>query len=155
MFRTDARGRPKTATAKPLAAGAGHPDPQCRADVGHFGGTGYDGGHLIAQTLRGPTRRHNLVPQWHTINRGIYHSFENAAKKCLAKGQVQVYTATVFYPRSGDSVIPDHFKTSMTVKAPNFHAKKITLKNIPNSNANTDALKTQLDNDVKAAGCTS
>ncbi|WP_425549396.1 DNA/RNA non-specific endonuclease [Actinomadura miaoliensis] len=80
----------------------------CQGEVGHMAATsGYDGGHLIAATLHGVDRRYDLVPQWHSINRGIYMRWEEGAKRCLRApgGRVRRYAVRIEYP-AGDSVRP-------------------------------------------------
>ncbi|MEU6035726.1 DNA/RNA non-specific endonuclease [Actinomadura sp. NPDC047616] len=93
--------------------------------------SGYGGGHLIAATLHGVDRRYGLVPQWHSINRGIYMRWEEGASRCLRGpgGRVRRYAVRVEYP-AGDSVVHDRFVTRMTV-APGHERQSFGL-DIPN-----------------------
>ncbi|WP_414166938.1 DNA/RNA non-specific endonuclease [Streptoverticillium reticulum] len=112
-YHIDAQGRPEWARAGTLSAGTS-PRTKCETTVGNMGGTGYDGGHLIASTLKGVSKRINLVPMRHSVNIGIYKMFENGAKKCLKAPGMQVtnYSAVAHYP-AGPSVVPDSFTVSM------------------------------------------
>jgi hypothetical protein len=56
----------------------------CQGKVGHMAPEkNHDGGHLIAATLHGVDERYDMVPQWYSINRGIYLRMESGAKDCL------------------------------------------------------------------------
>ncbi|MGW1194593.1 DNA/RNA non-specific endonuclease [Streptomyces sp. NPDC002536] len=115
-YHIDAQGRPEWARAGILSARTS-PRTTCETTVGNMGGKGYDGGHLIASTLKGVSKRINLVPMRHSVNIGIYKMFENGAKKCLKTPGTQVtnYTALARYP-AGPSVVPDSFTISMLPK---------------------------------------
>ncbi|WP_189308765.1 DNA/RNA non-specific endonuclease [Streptomyces albospinus] len=154
-FHIDGAGRPDRATADSLSAG-NSPRSQCETTVGGWGGGGYDGGHLIASTLKGVSKRINLVPMKASINRGIYKKTENAAKKCLStlgKKDKLSYNVTVAYPDT-KSVVPRDMTVAMTVKK--RKGKKDVKLTIPNQDITPQketALKKQLNAGLKAAGC--
>ncbi|MFK0296478.1 DNA/RNA non-specific endonuclease [Streptomyces sp. NPDC090442] len=154
-FHIDANGRPDRAIADSLSAGTS-PRSQCETTVGGWGGGGYDGGHLIASTLKGVSKRINLVPMKASINRGIYKKVEGAAKKCLStlgKKDKISYNVSVGYP-DPKSVVPRDMTVAMTVKKGT--GKKDFKLTIPNQNISPQkeaALKKQLNNGLKAAGC--
>ncbi|PNE38166.1 hypothetical protein AOB60_29140 [Streptomyces noursei] len=124
--------------------------------MGGWGGGGYDGGHLIASTLKGVSKRINLVPMKASINRGIYKKTENAAKKCLStlgRTDKLSYNVTVGY---GDPkpVVPRDMTVATTVKK--GKGKKDIKLTIPNQDITLQkeaALKKQLNTGLKAASC--
>ncbi len=85
-FRTDGQGRPEHADAfnmKVTKAGRG----SCATKVGQMGGSGYDGVHLITNSLNGDDKRYNLVPQNHALNTGSYnHQVEGGTRRCITNG---------------------------------------------------------------------
>ncbi|MFH8411322.1 DNA/RNA non-specific endonuclease [Streptomyces sp. NPDC018019] len=132
-YHIDAAERPDRATALTLSAGKS-PRSKCETTVGGWGGGGYDGGHLIASTLEGVSRRINLVPMRKKINIGIYKVFENGAKKSIdpkdaAKDQT-FYQSEVAYP-DAKSVVPSSFTVSMIPKKKGGTGSEIKLV-IPN-----------------------
>lgn len=115
-YQTDGLGRPDLATAANLTRG-NSPRTPCETTVGGWGPPGYQGGHLIAATLRGVSQRYNLVPMQGTqINQGLMKAIENGAKKCLDVAAVTNYTVSLHYP-VGPSVVPDRITVSMTPQA--------------------------------------
>lgn len=76
-----------------------------QAAAGHEGGTGYDGGHLIATLFGGAGEKINLVPQLSTVNRGEFRVMESEwAKAVLAGTEVKVSVRPVY---SGALGVPD------------------------------------------------
>jgi hypothetical protein len=73
----------QSAAAGSLTASEADRGP-CQRKVGHMADApGYDGGHLIAATLRGVDERYDLAPQWVSVNRGLYEKMEADNKRCL------------------------------------------------------------------------
>ncbi|GAA4082793.1 DNA/RNA non-specific endonuclease [Actinomadura miaoliensis] len=156
-YRTDDLGRPEYAEATDLTVSPADRGP-CQGKVGRMAPvTGYDGGHLVAATLHGVDRRYDLVPQWYSINRGIYLRWEEGAKRCLQApgGRVLRYAVQVDYP-TGDTVVPERFVTRMTVSTTGHERQSFGL-DIPNR-AVTDQeyqrLREQLNTGLENAGCT-
>ncbi len=154
-FHIDAQGRPEGARAGILSAGKS-PRTACETTVGNMGGKGYDGGHLIASSLKGVSKRINLVPLRHSVNIGIYKMFENGAKKCLKVPGMQVtnYSALARYP-AGPSVIPDSVTVSMLPRKKGTVNTQITL-DIPNKDLSPQkaaALKRALNAGLAANKC--
>lgn len=107
QYVTDSEGRPQTAYAKHLSVGNSVRNKECETKVGNWGGKDYQGGHLIAHTLKGVSKRFNLVPQSQSTNLGAVKLMENSAKRCKLKGaSVTKYTVQTFYPTS-TSVVPN------------------------------------------------
>ncbi|MFC5187618.1 DNA/RNA non-specific endonuclease [Actinomadura harenae] len=115
-YRTDAQGRPEHAEAADVT----HSEAvrgSCQGKVGHMSGTtGYDGGHLIAATLHGVDRRYDLVPQWASVNRGVFQHLEAGAKRCLKApgGRILHYRIRVSYP-DDVTLVPDAFHADVEV----------------------------------------
>ncbi|MFF3277165.1 DNA/RNA non-specific endonuclease [Streptomyces chrestomyceticus] len=153
-FHLDAAGRPARATTLNLSAGTS-PRTTCETTVGRWGGSGSDGGHLIASTLKGVSKRINLVPMRKKINIGIYKMFENGAKKCLKAGKNQTrYESTVTYPDARD-VVPKTLTLSMIPKAKGGSGTEIKLV-IPNEDITKrkeNALKKQLNTGLTNNKC--
>ncbi|WP_165968918.1 DNA/RNA non-specific endonuclease [Actinomadura sp. KC06] len=156
-FRTDAQGRPETAEATNLTRSEADRGP-CQTKVGHMAPTaGYDGGHLIAATLHGVDQRYDLVPQWASVNRGLYQQMEAGAKKCLTApgGKILRYSIQVTYP-DATTVVPDRFLADVTVDTDGHPQQRLDLT-FPNRRldpAESQAIKTELNAGLRAAGCT-
>ncbi|MER6809913.1 DNA/RNA non-specific endonuclease [Spirillospora sp. NPDC000708] len=156
-YTTDAQGRPLRAEADDLTAGVADRGP-CQRAVGHMGPTaGYDGGHLIAATLHGVDERYDLVPQWASVNRGIYERMESGAKKCLQApgGRITHYRIRVSYP-DATALAPDLYFTDVAIDTAAHTAQTIRLT-IPNralDNTEYTRLRRELDQRLTAAGCT-
>ncbi|MGK5546684.1 DNA/RNA non-specific endonuclease [Streptomyces sp. URMC 127] len=153
-FHIDAAGRPDRATAASLTAGTS-PRTKCETTVGGWGGTGSDGGHLIASTLKGVSKRINLVPMRKKINIGIYKMFENGAKKCLAVKDMKVlnYTSQVTYP-DAKTVVPASMTVSMLPKKGGSGTEiKLVIPNEDISVQKETALKKKLNDGLKANSC--
>jgi hypothetical protein len=105
-FVTDDEGRPNTAASRHLSVATSPRDKACETKVGNFGGKGYEGGHMIAATLRGTSKRFNLIPETKSANNGAAKAIENSAKRCKLKGAVTDYVTQAWYPNK-TSVIPN------------------------------------------------
>jgi hypothetical protein len=99
-------GRPQIAIAKKLSLGNGQRS-DCEKTVDRMGGIGYDGGHMIAASFKGTSKRFNLVPVATQVNRSIMKTFENAARGCMRNGhKLEDYITTVDCPNAR-TVIPN------------------------------------------------
>jgi len=158
-FTNDGEGRPESAVADygTLVRQDGGRDQRCEARVGQYAGVaaGYDGGHLIASFLNGPSIRENLVPmQGLTVNRDVYLTFERAIGRCLDKlgpGALK-YTVSVLYHSSG--LVPGEIHPHLTIAVQGVH-HEIELY-IPNQvlDDNTRAeLDEEVDQQADRAGC--
>ncbi|MEU6603066.1 DNA/RNA non-specific endonuclease [Streptomyces flaveolus] len=155
-YTTDAQGRPRVAQAVPLLSGSGNRQP-CQTTVGGWGGTGYDGGHLIADSFGGVTQRYNLVPMPAKLNRpgGLFYKFEDAARGCLKTSHttVTLYHVGVTYP-STITVIPSSYRMRMEIrdKHHKFRTIDVTMPEKP-----TDAQWVKIESEIEAtrhlAGC--
>ncbi|KEF04840.1 hypothetical protein ADK47_16420 [Streptomyces rimosus subsp. rimosus] len=156
-FHVDAHGRPERATAKKLTVGDSPRDQKCETKVGNWGGSGFDGGHLIAATLKGVSKRVNLVPMERSINRGIYKSFETGAKNCIKAGKNETaYKSVVQYPND-TSVVPNKFTVSMVPKARGGSRGPEIRLEIPNAELTPKKkkeLKNTLNEGLAKNGCT-
>jgi hypothetical protein len=156
-YRTDAQGRPERAEAEDLTASVADRG-SCQGKVGHMApASGFDGGHLIAATLHGVDERYDLVPQWYSVNRGIYLRMESGAKSCLDDpgGRIVHYRIRVSYP-DPDTLVPDLFHTDVRVATAEHAAQTIKLA-IPNralDQAEYQELRSRLNSALDAAGCT-
>ncbi|MEU7599018.1 DNA/RNA non-specific endonuclease [Streptomyces sp. NPDC039022] len=155
-FDIDAKGRPQKATALKLTEGQ-KPRTPCETTVGGWGGEGFDGGHLIAASLNGVSKRVNLVPMKRSINVGIYKDFENGAKACLKAGKnATAYKSEVNYP-DVTSVVPSSFTVSMIPKAKGAPGAGTEIRLvIPNEDISTQkktALRKKLNDGLVANGC--
>ncbi|MFI0425088.1 DNA/RNA non-specific endonuclease [Spongiactinospora sp. 9N601] len=151
-FTTAGQGRPQVATALGLIA-RDSVHTSCIADRGNMGGSGYDGGHLIAHTLNGVSERFNLVPQRAHVNRGIAERFEHGAESCLRAGTVARYEVRVTHP-PGSGVAPSRFAMRMIVTVGGNRSTIAT--DFPNADVipGEQDLKNRLDDDLRLAGCT-
>jgi hypothetical protein len=113
-FVTDDQGRPNTAASKHLRVATSPRDKACETKVGNFAGNGYDGGHMIASTLRGTSKRFNLLPETESANRGAAKAIENSAKRCMLKGAVTNYVTQAWYPNN-TSVVPNRITMAFHV----------------------------------------
>jgi hypothetical protein len=98
-----------------------------------------------------------VVPQWYSINRGIYLRMESGAKDCLKEpgGEIEHYRIRVSYP-DATTVVPDHFHTDVRVATTGHPAQDIELA-IPNeaiSQEEYDRIRDRLNAALNAAGCT-
>lgn len=148
IYTTDGGGRPIGATGK--VKRAHRPRTDCEKTVGHWGGSGYQGSHLIASTLNGISRRYNLVPATKEVNQQLMKAFENAAKKCLDAGNMVIYTVSVGY--TDPDVIPENFTMMMTIGVQQVHVS-MSFKNKHYGRAFISAKQRQLSNDLRRANC--
>lgn len=102
----------------------------CQATVGTWGAPpsglmpnrGYQGGHLIANSLGGTHRRYNLVPQATDINVSTMPRIENAVRSCARRSdrQVEYGVLPVYYepgnPFSSVGVTPVGYAVAALVR---------------------------------------
>lgn len=95
----DSQGRPAYAYKwfAPLSRPGTTPRSSCQTDVGKFGVSGDEGGHLIAASLYGSARRANMVPQSGSFNRGPWYTMEYRAGRCARSRWQSAYQANVWY----------------------------------------------------------
>ncbi|MFC5182507.1 DNA/RNA non-specific endonuclease [Actinomadura harenae] len=155
-YFTDAKGRPERAEANNLTSSVADRG-SCQGKAGHMSGTtGYDGGHLIAATLKGVDERYDLVPQWASLNRGLYERMEAGTKRCLSKpgGRILHYRIKVSYA-NGTTLTPNRYDTDIQVSTSGHGAQtlKLTMPNRALTTTENTALRGQLDKGLTAAGC--
>ncbi|MGN7984009.1 hemagglutinin repeat-containing protein [Burkholderia sp. 22313] len=81
--------------------------------AGREGGSGDDGGHLIASILNGPGEKLNIVPMDSNLNRGAWKQLENSWADALSAGkQVKVSIEPQY---QGDSRRPEGFNITYVV----------------------------------------
>lgn len=148
VYTTDGEGRPIGATGR--VKHARRPRTDCERTVGHWGGPGYQGAHLIAATLNGISRRYNLVPATREVNLQLMGAFENAAKRCLDAGNVVIYTVSVGYTNPG--VVPENFTMMMTIGVQQIHVS-MSFKNKHYGQAFITRKQRQLNEDLRRANC--
>ncbi|WP_169807882.1 DNA/RNA non-specific endonuclease [Actinomadura hibisca] len=152
-YLTDGIGRPLQVVAPNLLR-RNASRSACEQTVGAMGPAGYQGGHMLAATLRGVSERYNLTPmQGNQINLGIMKKIENGAKRCLRIAAVKNYTVRLTYP-AGASVVPERIAVSMTPKA-KAPAVPFTIS-FPNrvlAPQAYSALRNKIANRFTASGC--
>lgn len=85
-FVTDDLGRPISATGT-VQLGDSQRNKNLTRKVGNLAGSSSDdGGHLIADSLGGPTEAYNLVPMSSSLNRGQYEKLERELKSYAENG---------------------------------------------------------------------
>lgn len=153
-YTTDGAGRPSQALAQKLIDRTA-PRSECEATVGDWGGRGdWQGGHLIASSFGGVSKRYNLVPmRGRQVNQGLMSRVENGARACLDEGSVAGYRVQVHYP-DGTTIVPDrvHVSLSATVSG---RARQVTLA-FPNESLTARDLetwRTRIANAFRAAHC--
>ncbi|MEV7926044.1 DNA/RNA non-specific endonuclease [Kitasatospora sp. NPDC088779] len=160
QFQADGAGRPLTALAPfgTLVEEAAGRDSACTARVGHYADPlpNYDGGHLIADSLNGPSIRENLVPmQGPKVNRNAYRYFEIAVTRCLAQYHADglQYSITVSYP-AGTDPVPHTITPLLTVRSQGVdHPVRLDIPNTDLTSAQVADLKHSVDTQTAAAGC--
>lgn len=155
-YYTDAKGRPTRAEANNLTSSVADRG-SCQGKAGHMSGTtGYDGGHLIAATLKGVDERYDLVPQWASLNRGLYERMEAGTKRCLTKpgGRILHYRIKVGYANA-TTLTPNIYNTDIQVSTTGHTAQtiKLTMNNRALTTAENSSLRAALDKSLTAAGC--
>ncbi|QXJ25870.1 DNA/RNA non-specific endonuclease [Actinomadura graeca] len=161
-YHIDAQGRPDQGLANNYSfrAEPGQADNKCRGDVGHYGGKGYHGGHLIGYESNGPTFRANLVPQWGQINSGVFQVFEKGIRACARTSTtpgtvVETYSVRVTYAAT-TTVIPNGFTGTARVHVAGA-ASTIT-QQFPNAqidNQQSQQIRDSINTQLQAAGCKS
>ncbi len=111
--------------------------PYCQSKVGSWGGGGYVGGHLVADSVGGYGGRPNLTPQFEIVNSKIFSRIEYAMKQCgLNPLFMTDYRVDVKYLRS-DDVVPYIYSIYLgTVFIPRFSyptAELIFYRNAPSN----------------------
>ncbi|WP_026413265.1 DNA/RNA non-specific endonuclease [Actinomadura oligospora] len=155
-YHTDSKGRPERAEASDLKSSVADRG-SCQGKAGHMSGTtGYDGGHLIAATLKGVDERYDLVPQWASLNRGLYERMEAGTKRCLTKpgGRILHYRIRVTYANA-TTLTPNRYSTDIQVGTRGHSAQtiKLTMANRALTTTENTRLRAQLDKSLTAAGC--
>ncbi|MEV0387784.1 DNA/RNA non-specific endonuclease [Nonomuraea sp. NPDC050643] len=151
VYTTDSAGRPSDALAKTLT-GKDADRGACEGTVGDWGGRGdWQGGHLIAASFDGVSRRYNLVPmRGRQINQGLMKRVENGARACLeGDGTVADYRVRLRYP-DRTALAPDQITITMSPEA-----ARISLT-LPNRTMPEKELRSWQDRIAKAfqaAGC--
>jgi len=153
-YATDGAGRPSQALARKLVdKSASRSD--CEGTVGDWGGRGdWQGGHLIASSFGGVSKRYNLVPmRGRQVNQGLMLRVENGARACLDKGSVAAYRVQVHYP-DGTTIVPDRIHVSLAATI-SGRSRQVTLA-FPNeslSAADLATWRTRIANAFRAAHC--
>ncbi|NUP82228.1 MAG: hypothetical protein HOV96_32280 [Nonomuraea sp.] len=153
-YATDGAGRPSQAVAAKLTEKTAARS-ECEATVGNWGGRGdWQGGHLIASSFDGVSKRYNLVPmRGRQINQGLMLRVENGARACLEKGSVAGYRVQVHYP-DGTTIVPDRVHVSMSATVSGV-SRQVTLA-FPNESLSArdlDTWRTRIANAFRAAHC--
>ncbi|QXJ25791.1 DNA/RNA non-specific endonuclease [Actinomadura graeca] len=163
-FRTDAQGRPVSATADPLkhlAAKRG----TCQGIVGGWGEPKHDskghpikwdGGHLVGNQFGGRDERYNLIPQRQSVNRGVYKNYETYAGYCVSKKSVSVraLTVTLTYPADVTNVTPTQFALNLAMTNTKTNKDHTLTATIYNDDRDQNATTTSIRQQAKNAGCT-
>ncbi|RFU40162.1 hypothetical protein DZF91_18555 [Actinomadura logoneensis] len=155
-YYTDSKGRPERAEATNLKSSVADRG-SCQSKAGHMSGTtGYDGGHLIAATLKGVDERYDLVPQWASLNRGLYERMEAGTKSCLTKpgGRILHYRIRVGYANA-TTLVPSRYNTDIQVVTSGHTAQtiKLTMPNRALTTSENTRLRAALTKALTAAGC--
>jgi hypothetical protein len=154
-FTTDHLGRPIDALAKTLTAKAAQRG-ECESTVGNWGGRGdWQGGHLIAASFNGVSRRYNLVPmRGRQINQGLMKRVENGARACLeGDGTVADYRVRLHYADK-KAIAPDQIQVTMSPRISNVSRKvALTLPNEDLPAAQLKSWETKITDAFQAARC--
>ncbi|GGS66111.1 hypothetical protein GCM10010176_005790 [Nonomuraea spiralis] len=155
-YTTDGAGRPAQALSTELARKAA-PRSDCEATVGNWGGSGdWQGGHLLASSFSGVSKRYNLVPmRGRQINQGLMLRVENGARACLGSkgGAVADYRVQVHYP-DAVTLVPDRIHVSMAATISGVSRQvTVTFPNTTLSAGELDSWHTKIANAFRAAHC--
>lgn len=82
-------GRPVAATATLREDFGSRTGGDNATEIGHIGGEGHDGGHLIAHRFMGDTVDGGIAPQVRNLNRGAWSTMENEWGQWLTKYKPQ------------------------------------------------------------------
>ncbi|MCK2219415.1 DNA/RNA non-specific endonuclease [Actinomadura sp. ATCC 31491] len=154
-FTTDGQGRPQEAVAKTLTQAKGE-RTGCESTVGNWAGSGdWNGGHLIAASFGGVSRRYNLVPmRGRQINQGLMKRVEDGARACLdGRGAVTGYRVRLHYP-DARNIVPDGIAMSLTPSVSGRSRQLgFTLPNKTLPASEVKAKEAEIDKEFEAAGC--
>jgi hypothetical protein len=113
VFQTDGKGRVVTAHTDAYALGDADRSDSVQQRVGKLGGTGYDGGHSLANFAGGGPERINVDPMLAAVNRGSGDSFYNLEglwRQELGVDPPPVIPVTIRKVFDDDGVVPAKFK---------------------------------------------
>ncbi|MBF8190262.1 DNA/RNA non-specific endonuclease [Nonomuraea sp. K274] len=154
-FTTDRLGRPIDALARTLTTKTASRG-ECESTVGDWGGRGdWQGGHLIAASFGGVSRRYNLAPvRGRQINQGLMKRVENGARSCLeGDGAVSAYRVRLRYPDQ-ETITPDRIHMTMSPKISGVSREvALTLPNESLSASDLDRWEGRITKAFEAAGC--
>lgn len=120
VYVTDSQGRTILAQADQLELRDVDRSPSVQQTVGHRGGEGYEGGHLISNATGGGAEYVNNVPMLESVNRGAGDSFgnlESALRRMVDPSRTDP-PASVFLqvrPQFRDGDVPDLLAVRYTI----------------------------------------
>ena len=118
VFHTDDLGRTDLAYTDHLERGEADRSGDIQRRIGDLGGTGYDGGHLLANMFGGGPEDVNLVPMLKDVNRGAGDSFgqlEGKWRQLIDQNPGTKIEVRVEPHYSGDVPTPDRIDVTWTV----------------------------------------
>jgi len=117
VFETDANGHTEAVHVDGLTVGDAYRSDSIQSRIGDLGGDGYDGGHLIANSMGGGAEDINMVSMIASLNRGpgeSYFNFEAELRRLITPDvpggrpphDVDIH---IFPQRTDGNVVPDGF----------------------------------------------
>jgi hypothetical protein len=127
-YATDPQGRPTYGLAR-FTGGQISENYRnaCSGTVGSWGapppGTpmptnGYEGGHVIGNSLGGIPQRINLTPQAYYINRSTFPKIEAGVRYCARQTQWATSYMVIPYYNNSSVVTPDSYQVWVTIRRP-------------------------------------
>lgn len=118
QFTTDSLGRPSRATGT-VTLGSSARNSNITRKVGNIENrSDVDGGHLIGDSLGGPSEPYNLVEMTRTLNRGAYAQHEKNLKNLVQEGHdVKVDVRPIY---AGSKIMPSEIVYNYTVDGEQF-----------------------------------
>jgi hypothetical protein len=128
VFTTDSQGRTIVAETQNYHPANADRSESIQQRIGDIGGPGFDGGHLMANSVGGGMEDVNVVPMSAKANRagGEYYQWEQEMRGILENNpdaQIQVKIESHF---SNNSLVPDSFTVSYRVDSGEVIMRKIS-----------------------------
>lgn len=118
QFTTDYLGRPSSASGK-VSLGASERNSNVTRMVGNIENrSDVDGGHLIGDSLGGPSSPYNLVQMKSSLNRGAYAQLEKQLKNAAEQGKEVFVNIIPIY--EGADLMPTKFEYNYSIDGEQF-----------------------------------
>ena len=118
QFKTDSLGRPSSATGR-VILGKSERNSNVTRMVGNIENrSDVDGGHLIGDSLGGPSAPYNLVQMKSSLNRGAYAQLEKQLKNAAEQGKEVLVNVIPKY--EGADLMPSKFEYNYSIDGEQF-----------------------------------